>query len=230
MTKVMVKRKFKLILPLLVFMVVYMAWFILLEMREDGVFYEIYCKADSMIPFCKYFIVPYYLWFFFVPFVVLSLLIHDEKEYLRVSSTLMFGMMLFLLISSVYPNVLYLRPKTVEGSDIFSKMVRMLYGGDTPTNVFPSVHAYNTFCVQLGIYLSSWSFFKKKSVRISSTCLSILITMATVFLKQHSVLDVTCALALMLLNYMTVYKCDFLKINEYDNYRAGEGSEVMTEE
>ena len=47
-------------------------------------------------------------------------------------------MTIFLIISTLVPNGLELRPHFFARDNVFVDMVRMLYQADTPTNVFPS--------------------------------------------------------------------------------------------
>lgn len=71
----------------------------------------------------------------------------------------------------------------------------MLYQTDTCTNVFPSVHVYNSIGTHIAI-MKSESLRKYKVVRVMSFILMVSICMATVFLKQHSIIDVVGAVLL----------------------------------
>ncbi len=55
-----------------------------------------------------------------------------------------------LIISTVYPNGQYLRPTYFTHHNLCTMLCERLYAGDTPTNLFPSIHVYNS----LGIYLA----------------------------------------------------------------------------
>mgnify|MGYP000388149172 CR=1 FL=1 len=60
---------------------------------------------------------------------------------------------IFLIISTIFPNGQDLRPVVFERDNVFVDMVRMLYRADTCTNVFPSLHVFNTLsvCVSLSM-------------------------------------------------------------------------------
>lgn len=69
-------------------------------------------------------------------------------------------------------------------------MVAFLYETDTPTNVFPSIHVFNTAVVCSSVLKSA----QKKRAKALNLLLSASIVLSTVFLKQHSILDVAAGL------------------------------------
>lgn len=83
-------------------------------------------------------------------------------------------------------------------------MVAILYGTDTSTNVCPSIHVFNSIGVHIAI-LKNEQLHKKKWIVVCSTILAISICLATVFLKQHSVVDGICGVLLAILMYVLVY-------------------------
>ena len=98
-------------------------------------------------------------------------------------------MTIFLIISTIFPNGQDLRPVVFERDNVFVDMVRMLYRADTCTNVFPSLHVFNTLSVCIAVHESE-KLKKHKAVCNAAYILAALIILATMFLKQHSVLDV----------------------------------------
>ena len=80
----------------------------------------------------------------------------------------------------------------------------MIYSVDTPTNVLPSIHVYNSIGAMAAIAHST-SLKKHRVVQIGSYVLGILIIFSTVFLKQHSITDVIAALAMACMIYPFVY-------------------------
>ncbi|MGN0335816.1 MAG: phosphoesterase [Lachnospiraceae bacterium] len=178
-----------------IFFIVYILLFFFLEQRQTD-FHIINCSFDAWIPFCEYFIVPYVLWYLFVGGTVLylGLFQEDSSEYFRLIHILMLGMAAFLAISLLYPNALRLRPQ-LEGDSIFIRMVEILYRVDTPTNVLPSLHVYNTVACQMAI-LRNRPCRSNRWITAGTCTLSVLIILSTMFLKQHSIVDVTAALLL----------------------------------
>ena len=96
----------------------------------------VHCQLDDVIPFCKYAIVPYFAWFAWIPFTLFYLLRHGERsDFWRVCLCLFAGMTIALSCYVLLPTGLALRPCRVYGSDIFARLVRMLYAVDTARNV-----------------------------------------------------------------------------------------------
>ena len=83
--------------------------------------------------------------------------------------------------------------------------VRMLYRADTCTNVFPSLHVFNTLSVCIAVHESE-KLKKHKAVCNAAYILAALIILATMFLKQHSVLDVFGAVIMAYVLYKVVYE------------------------
>ena len=78
---------------------------------------------------------------------------------------------------------------------IWWRAVQFIYHTDTPTNVLPSIHVYNSLAAFMAIKRSKLAR-KQKGWAWGTGILTVLIILATVFLKQHSMFDGVCALAL----------------------------------
>ena len=185
----------------------YMTWFIYLEKRSTPSYHIIHMILDDSIPFCEFFIIPYFLWFLFVPFSVLLMIAAGRREFNREFTFLSIGMTLFLIVSTVYPNGALLRPTVFPRNNIFTDMVISLYGTDTATNLFPSIHVYNSLGAMFGV-LNCKKYRHNRFLRMSSVVMCLLIILSTVFLKQHSVFDVLTGLFMGAVMYVAVYKCD----------------------
>lgn len=189
---------------LLLYMCIYFPWFNYLEKHVTTRFHVIHTALDDKIPFLEIFVIPYFLWFLYVAGAVLYFLIKNKEEYYRLCTFLFVGMTVFLIISTIYPNGHYLRPAAFERDNIFTALVAELYKMDTPTNLFPSIHVYNS----IGVNIALWhceDLKKNKSVRIGSAVLMVSIILSTMFLKQHSVFDVVTGIGFALYMYTLVY-------------------------
>lgn len=91
---------------------VYMPWFMYLEkhITADSEYHVIHSVLDDKIPFVEYFIVPYLLWFVFIAAVFLYFFFTDVEGFYKLAKLSFIGMTIFLLISTVFPNGLTLRP------------------------------------------------------------------------------------------------------------------------
>ena len=84
-----------------------------------------------------------------------------------------------------------LRPYRVYGSDLFAQAVRMLYATDTPLNVCPSIHVFNSVTLMMAYYRSRiFETPGRRWMRPASAVLCVSIIASTVLLKQHSCIDV----------------------------------------
>ena len=189
---------------LLLYFLIYLPWFGYLEENVTTHFHVIHVALDDKIPFCEYFIIPYMLWFAYVAFGIAYFFFKNKNEYYKLCAFLFTGMTIFLVISTVYPNGHYLRPTTFERDNIFVQAVQWLYSTDTPTNLFPSIHVYNSLAIHFFV-INSKDLKNKKTPRLVSFVLCTGIIMSTMFIKQHSVFDVTTAFILAFVMYQAVY-------------------------
>ncbi|MBR1691495.1 MAG: phosphatase PAP2 family protein [Lachnospiraceae bacterium] len=206
-------QKYKHALLPIAYFPVYMLAFTYLEANTPANYYIVHMKIDDSIPFCEYFIIPYLLWFFYIAAVVCTFIFLDKQDFYKLCITLGTGMTLFLLISFLIPNGHELRPVFFERDNIFVDMVKRLYAADTPTNLFPSIHCYNSIMAHIAI-ANSRKLKKYTKLRLASLILCTLIVLSTMFLKQHSAFDVITAAALSAIMYCLVYKPQLVKLHK----------------
>ena len=143
-TATRIKESILMTIPTAIYAVIYLVWFNYIETRKVIHFTEMHTRLDDMIPFMEVFVIPYILWFFFIAFcTAYPLLKYEKEDYWRFMIFLGTGMTLFLIISTIFPTIQYLRPAQFERNNIFTALVSVFYKYDTPTNVFPSMHVYN---------------------------------------------------------------------------------------
>ena len=178
---------------IILYLPIYMVWFILLEQRNDVKFSEVHCIIDDFIPFCEIFIIPYLLWFVYVAASLVFLFFQTKyiDDFYRCAAILVMGMTTSLIIYTFFPNAQNMRPDSFERENIFTNIISILYATDTDTNVCPSIHVYNSVAIH---------------VKNSSLILCILICMSTLFLKQHSFIDLVCAVVLYIFYYIIIYR------------------------
>ena len=183
---------------------IYMPWFSWLEKHVTSNYFVIHSVFDDYIPFIEIFIIPYLLWFVYVSGTVLYFFFTDKQGFYRICTLLITGMTLFLIFFTIFPNGLNLRPSTFARDNIFVDLVRFIYRADTSTNVLPSLHVYNS----IGCYIAirnSQKLRQYKWVQNGSLVLTVSIVLSTMFLKQHSVVDVIAAIVMIYFIYQFVY-------------------------
>ena len=197
----------------LLYILIYMPWFTLLERTVTTDFTVIHMKLDDYIPFAEIFVIPYFLWFAYIFLTVAYFFFTDRSEFYHCAAYLFIGMTICLTIYTLFPNGHDLRPNlaAVDRDNVFIHLMRWLYSTDTCTNVCPSIHAFNSIGACIAIYKSD-RLKKKRGLRIGTLILTVLICMSTVFLKQHSLFDVICACLLAVIMYVLVYVPDYAKI------------------
>ncbi len=200
-------RKYRHALPLIIYGIVYLAWFSHLEKTVTRGYTVIHVALDDYIPFGEVFVIPYFLWFSYVAFVVMYFFFKDKEDYYKTCMFLFTGMTIFLLVSTIFPNEHHLRPRVMPRDNIFTAMVSWLYRTDTPTNLWPSIHVYNSLGAHFAITRSK-HFANNRGAKALSLVLCISIILSTMFIKQHSVWDVVTAFAMAGVMYMVVYSED----------------------
>lgn len=199
----------------LMYIFIYLPWFFYIEniiTPDLSIIHIIHCSLDDLIPFCEIFIIPYTSWFLYIAFSCMFIFLKgSDSEYLKLGISLVIGMSLSLTICMIYPSGLNLRPAQFPRHNIFTSLVSLLYSTDTPTNVFPSIHVYNSLAIHISI-MKLKVLENYRWVKNCSLILCILICLSTVFLKQHSILDVTGAVVMMILLYVLIYVLDYSKI------------------
>lgn len=186
----------------LLFLPVYGLVYSLAERTVTSVYWVSYVPLDDQIPFLAPFVFFYVLWYPYQIAMALWLLRRDAPAFRRYIWAAMIGLVTTALIWFVFPNGQDLRPAVVPGSGIDAALIRAIYAVDTNTNVLPSGHVVGTMMVL-------FAAFDAKTVnrpwRAVVTILAVLINLSTVFIKQHSVLDIAAGLVVSAAVYMVVY-------------------------
>ena len=178
-------------LLMLLYVPVYLLWYFLAENFITAERYVSYMPLDDRIPFVPQFVVAYVLWYPFMLLPIAVLYRRDRGAYKRYGTYFIAAMSLSLTICCVFPSAQELRPAD-PGQGLFSALVGLVYAADTNTNVLPSMHVVG--CV--GGVLAFFDSPVLRRLRWPALLLAALICASTVFVKQHSFLDVIGGLAL----------------------------------
>jgi len=178
----------------------YLAGFLLLELLPGRSYWATQLPVDALIPFKASFVIPYCLWYPLLVGVGLWLLAANHPAFRRYLRFLAVTFCISELIWALFPSVQQLRP-ALMGTDPLTALVAALYQVDTNTNVFPSVHVVGA----VGAALAVWDGTRRPLPRWSVVVLAVLICLSTVFIKQHSVLDLAGGLVLSLLAAIPIY-------------------------
>lgn len=187
-------RHFKLLL----FWPVYLLVFFLIErLRPAGTVYTpMHCGLDDIIPFCEFFILFYVFWFFFMAAMLVYAGFFEPKTFRRLMYYFILTFSVAVIVYLVYPNCQELRPADFDPKwwDPFGMLTKLLYSIDTTTNVCPSEHVIGAF----GVVFAARDTRRFSSAKwtVFITAQAVLICLSTLFVKQHSAVDVLAAVPL----------------------------------
>ncbi len=205
----------------LFYIVFHISAYFLLQLRDVNYNY-IHSSLDDKIPFVEYFIVPYVFWFVYMAGGIILFLHTSRQDFLRMSMFTFVGLFICMSIAFIYPTAINFRPSSFERDNIFIRLTLLIYSSDQPVNVWPSMHCFGSLGINFAFLHTN--FFKRNTVsnvliKVSSTIIALAICAATVFIKQHSILDFFAALTLCAILYPLAYiiKWPFLKESTNQN-------------
>ncbi len=160
----------------------------------------VYSVIDDFIPFFEWFVIPYLFWFVYLAGMVIYTALYDIGAFRKMMLFVIITYTLTIVIYLIWPTCQELRPAAFERDNIFSRIMSDYYAYDTNTNVCPSLHVIGAVAVQFTfLHLKG-----KKHIgwHIAFIITTILICLSTVFLKQHSIVDVFAAVPVCALGYV----------------------------
>lgn len=187
---------------ILLLMIPIQVWFQYLEANLQPQ-YMTQTLLDTQIPFVREFIIPYVLWFIYVPFGLIYLGLHSKRDFYKLFLALCGGMAMANIVFSVFPNAQGLRP-VIHSDDPFCTLIKFIYATDTPTNVCPSLHVIEAVAVNAALQHST-AFSERRYRKTVSSIYTLLVCLSTVFIKQHAVVDVFFGLIVAAAFYIPLY-------------------------
>ncbi|MBS7299163.1 MAG: phosphatase PAP2 family protein, partial [Eubacteriales bacterium] len=133
-----------------------------------------------------------------------------------------------LVVYAVYPTSQLLRPEVTEEGFLFD-VIRWLYGYDTNTNVCPSLHVIGSLAVMFAAIKSE--IIKSVPIKVVYVIAAVLICVSTVFIKQHSVIDLYWGIVVSVVAYPLVFMENFIssKLVKMFDINAKTGKELTDE-
>ncbi len=171
--------------------------------------YIVYCRLDGLIPFCEEFIIPYIFWFPYIAGIFIWFSRRGWEDFKKLCLMVFSGLTICLVIYYLFPTGLTLRfTESPHERGALYHLVVLLRAIDTPTNVCPSIHVMNTVMVFQAICGLSDLKHRKWTIAIHFVIM-VLICASTVFLDQHSIIDVICGILMSLVIHEVVYGSDW---------------------
>ncbi len=171
--------------------------------------YIIHCRLDEIIPFCELFIIPYVFWYGYVAGAFVWFMKRGWEDYKKLCLMVFSGLTVCLAIYYIFPTGLNLRlAQDAHETGFLYNMVRFLRAIDTPTNVCPSIHVMNTVMIFQAVCSLDHLKYRKVTIAVHFVIM-VLICASTVFLDQHSVIDVVCGIMMSFVMHGLVYKVEW---------------------
>lgn len=171
---------------------------------------------DNRIPFLEVFIIPYMLWYPYMFVVGLYLaFVKNGPAFSRFMWGIIITFTICLAAFLVFPNCQNQRVdlEALGRDNIFIRMVASIYAVDTNTNVLPSGHVMGSVVAWWGS-LEMGIVKRKRWLQWLTHFLMVSISLSTVFVKQHAILDVIVSTVILIPLYFLLYKGGFRKIGE----------------
>ena len=187
-------------LLMLVFWPIFGILFTYVEKHYPVEYYTpVHSVIDDFIPFFEWFVIPYLFWFVYLAGMVIYTALYDLSAFRKMMLFVIITYTLTIIIYLIWPNCQELRPTAFERDNIFTGFLYYFYQFDTNTNVCPSLHVVGS----VAVWCTSLDMKQFKSVpwKLFFGITAFLICIATLFLKQHSVIDVIVAIPVCLIAY-----------------------------
>lgn len=204
MTKLQPYEKRRRSLYLLFWPVFGLRYLLIENCHPAGQFHPVHCALDDRIPFLEIFIIPYAVWYLCIIGMHLWLFLRDDPAFRQYSRYLIVSMSISTLTFLLYPTCQNLRPETFPRENFLTDVVGLLYRVDTSTNVCPSEHVIGS----AGFFLAAlYSREGRRPGRIAAAAVTAFLTaIATVFLKQHSMVDVVVAIPVCITGWFVAFR------------------------
>lgn len=187
-------------LKLLLYWPIYGLLFLFVErFYQVESYFPMYCSLDDKIPFCEFFVVPYLFWFVYLVGMHIYTLLYDTEAFKKMMKFVIITYTAAIVIYFIFPTCQELRPVIFERDNIFTRFLTKFYLFDTNTNVCPSIHVIGSLAVMFTAFRCKG--LNKTSIKIFFVIAAMLICVSTVFLKQHSVLDILAAIPICIVAY-----------------------------
>lgn len=184
----------------------WVAYFILYVLTENLIPAEachpVHCALDDRIPFCEYFVIAYCFWYVWVAGSLLFGLLYDVETFKNLSKYIIVTQVVAMAAYIIYPTRQDLRPEVFPRDNFFTWVMGIIYSVDTSTGVCPSLHvAYSVAMASVFLKRKDGALWYKIFVIFAA----VMVSLATMFVKQHSAVDVFMALPVCLLAEILVY-------------------------
>ncbi|MDO4618720.1 MAG: phosphatase PAP2 family protein [Clostridia bacterium] len=208
---------------LLIYWAVFGILFWAMELMPGREYFSVSSPIDAMIPFNEWFLFAYFFWFIYIIGDIIFFFFKDREIFVKYMLYVIITYTLTLIVYAIFPTSQPLRPE-LTGDGFLISVTKWLYGYDTNTNVCPSIHVIGSFNVMFAALHSK--NIKGVILKVLYVVACVLISLSTVFVKQHSIIDVFWGVIVALLVYPFVFKDNIFVRKIIDYFKAPEREKV----
>ena len=146
---------------------------------------------DDIIPFREEFVIAYCFWYLLIVISLGYFALYNVESFKKLQKYIILTQAIAMAVYIIYPNRQDLRPLVYPRDNLLTDLVAFIQTVDTPTGVCPSLHvAYSMGIASVWLKEKGVSRWWKAFVVFAV----IMISLSTMFVKQHSAVDVLWAL------------------------------------
>lgn len=181
-----------------------LAFLFLERFQPQRSYHPMHCALDDLIPFCEWALLPYLFWFVFLIGTLAYTFFFDVHAFRRMMRFVMVTYGVTIVLYALFPTCQLLRPDEFVRDNVLTRFVTWFYAFDTNTNVCPSLHVIGSLAAMLGLW--DCRALQTRGWKWGAGLCALCISLSTVFMKQHSVLDVLFALPICALGWLVAYR------------------------
>ena len=168
--------------------------------------HPVHCFLDDLIPFNEFFAVFYCAWFFVIFGALLYTFLYKIDKFRKLQTFLIVTQAVAMLCYVLWPSRQDLRPEVFARDNVLTRLMAFIYAFDTSTGVCPSLHVGYI----LGVLSVSWKDRELPGwIKAAALFMTVIVSLAVCFVKQHSAVDVLAALPMCLLAEWITYGRDY---------------------
>lgn len=168
--------------------------------------HPMHCIVDDWIPFNEKWVIFYVGWYLLVAGSMAYYFFYDVKRFRQLVLYIFVTQMAAMVCYILFPSRQDLRPEVFPRENFFTWILGLIYAFDTNTGVCPSLHVAYSLAILSVVWKDE---YVRKPYKYLLLVLVIAISLSTNFVKQHSFVDVLCAIPTALLGELLVYHNPF---------------------
>jgi membrane-associated phospholipid phosphatase len=138
-------------------------------------------------------VIPYISYYFYLWGTYIYLAFTHKELFVIHAKANIYSCLICILVFLIYPTYV-VRPE-IEVTDIFTRIIHMIYSSDNPVNALPSLHVLQSALTHIAICKIPNT---NKGIKNTSFIIAVMIILSTVMIKQHYILDGVVGLAIAL--------------------------------